>query len=415
MSLRSRLALFGSFIALGTAPSIAHAQSTVSVMITNPMSLPRYNPDGSEAQKRATISPEGINQDDCHNNLLIGFPLTTMGFSTSDSFEVWATDQSGADCTVATARTGATQTCYRLTNANFARTQTQTVTIPVKDIIKGLPNGNGSFDAQGCRLVRSYTITVFFLVLRGTDVAGNDKASLKVSTQGPSSLNNVHALPGNNAIIIQWDLVGEGGAEDIAGAVAYCDPTPMVATSVDAGTHQECADTGTADADADVADAMCTTVANEGGAGGPIPTPSTIPSEGTSCNTQAFATGGTGTGTMRVECGHIDSTTGNSIRIEDIGGVPLENGKVYAVAVAAKDSLANVGDLSAPICQYPEATTDFWRDYRSAGGQSGGGFCSVEGPGLPVGSFTLMGIGAVLGISAIRRVKRNRRGRNEQR
>ena len=85
------------------------------------------------------------------------------------------------------------------------------------------------------------------------------------------------------------------------------------------------------------------------------------------------------------------------------GGKPLDNDKIYAVAIAAIDQFGNVGPLSSVFCEKPERTTDFWENYKNAGGEAGGGFCSVEGAGLPVGSLTVTGIMAVALVGAIRR------------
>jgi hypothetical protein len=409
------------------APARARAQAATSATVTiaNEASLPRTDNKGNAVGKRPLLQPEGINLQDCHDDLLIQFPLTVVGFSTSDNFEVWATDQSGADCTAATARSGATQTCYRI-DANFSRSTTQTVSLPVKTLIKGLSTTGGTLDAQGCRLVNAYTISVFFLVLRGTDLAGSAKHAFSVDTQGPSALPNVRALPGDGAITISWDAAGEGGAEDILGAQAFCDLSPAPAGATDAGSTTTCTGPDGEATSVDAADeaavseagATCTTTANSGGsAGGPIPSPQGIPSEGTACTTQSFApTSGTKVTpdqalTDKYGCGDVTGPTSSTVRVTSVNGQPLVNGQVVAVTVAATDSFGNIGELAPPICQFPESTSDFWRDYRSAGGQSGGGFCSVESPGAPLGSFSLMCVGIVVGLSTLRRVRRRRNDR----
>ena len=431
----SRTSLLASAVALAFAllllPAVARAQATVAVTITNPTSLARVDANGNGVTKRPTIQPEGINLQDCRDALQLVFPLNVTGFSTSDNFEVWGSDQSGADCTVATARSGATQTCYKI-SANFSRTQTQSVNVSIKELIKGL--AGTTLPADGCRRVNAYTISAYFLVLRGTDVVGHAKATLSVDTQGPTALSNVKLLPGEAAITVSWDAVGEGGADDVIGAQAFCDPSPTQVTASTPGTSTVCkdADGGVTTAfdasdQASLADAgvTCSQVANEGGTsgGGPIPlADSGIPSAGRACMTQSFAPVNgvpiVPDNALRAKygCGSISGSTGSTVRIDQIAGAPPVNGHVYAVAIAATDSFGNLGDLSAPICQFPEQTSDFWRDYRGAGGQSGGGFCSVEGPGIPVGSFSLVAIGVVVAFSSLRRVRRVRiqRRRNDR-
>jgi len=426
--LHAYLFAFAALVLLTLAPSRADAQASVSVVITSPMSLPRVNKDNSPRNKRATIAPEGINLQDCRDEMQVQFPLTVTGFSTSDNFEVWGTDQSGADCTVATARSGATQTCYQVTG-NFSRLQTQTTNIGVKDIIKGLPSASAGIPADGCRRVNAFTVSLFFLVLRGTDVAGNAKATLSVDTQGPTALSGVRVEPGNDAVTIAWNAVGEGGADDVTGARVFCDPDPKPVSASDAGTKIVCLDDSGATTTAfDASDTVglaeagvtCSEVANTtGGAAGaaiPVVEPG-YSSDGKSCASQAFAPVN-GVALVadaalfaKYGCGATDSSTGNSKRITDIAGVPLENGKIYALAVAGIDSFGNIGELSPQVCQFPESTSDFWRDYRGSGGQAGGGFCSVEGPGFPAGSFGVLALGTVVGLSSLRRLQRRRSGR----
>lgn len=434
----SPLARFASWLlalACLFAPSLASAQTTgVSILITNPTSLLRVDANGNSVTKRPLIMPEGINLQDCRDDLQLVFPLTVNGFATSNNFEVWGTDQSGADCTVATARSGATQTCYQIT-ANFARTQTQSTRIPIKEAIKGINATDVGSD--GCRRVNAYTIQIYFLVLAGTDVAGSAKATLSVDTQGPTSLSNVRVLPGNEAVTVQWDAVGEGGADDVIGAQAFCDPNPVGSTAtVDAGSTTTCVDeAGATVTDIDASDTAaladagvtCTTVANEGGTSsgtGTIPTPSgTFSSDGVACTVQAFAPVN-GEPIVadkaliaKYGCGSVDGSQISSIRVDQIAGAKPINGSVYAVSLAAIDSFGNLGELSDTLCQFPEETTDFWRDYRASGGQSGGGFCATSGPGFPAGSFGILALGVVVGLSSARRIHRSvvrKRGRNSR-
>jgi len=419
------LVAFVALLVVTLAPLRARADGSVTVTIANATSPERVEKDGiTRRTKRMTVSPDGINLQDCRDDLQLLFPLTVGGFSASDNFEVWGSDQSGADCTVATARSGPTQTCYQV-NANFSRVATQTTQIGVKEIIKGLASAAGSVGADGCRRVNAYTISLYFLVLRGTDVVGNAKATLSVDTQGPTALSGVRVQPGEAAVTIAWNAVGEAGADDVKGARVFCDPDPKPVAASGGGTKTVCLDDSGATTTAfDASDTVrlaeagvtCSEVATSGGgAGAAIPTVGEgFPSDGKSCASQAFAPVN---GVKLVAddalfakygCGATDGITGNSKRITDIAGVPLENGKIYALAVAGIDSFGNLGELSPQVCQFPEPTSDFWRDYRGSGGQAGGGFCSATGPGFPAGSFGVLAIGAVVTVSSLRRLLRRR-------
>jgi hypothetical protein len=413
MSFRFALPSFASsasLVALSVAAAIvlvappARAQTTVSVAITTKDALPRLDANGNGVTKRINpASAEGVNLSDCHADQSISFPLVVTGFAPGDVSEIWASNGSG-DCTDPNNRPGNLSVhCFKL--GSFPLISTTSTTIKVKALLAA--TGITTLDSFGCPAVDISTITLYFMVFRGgvaTTPVGKDTVPIKVDTQGPLGLTGVKALPGNQAITISWDSVGEAGAQDIIGAQALCDPTPTPSSATEAGTVQVCTEAGVTDPDADAAETpepTCSTVAGEAGvAGGPIPALAAIPSNGLACTTQAFAT------TTAVPCGSVNGTTGNTIRIDNINGAPLNNDTVYAVAVAGTDSFANVGAVSSAVCQFPEATSDFWSDYRNAGGQSGG--CAVEGPAVPVGSFSLMMLGIVMTLSTVRRLRRAR-------
>jgi hypothetical protein len=97
-----------------------------------------------------------------------------------------------------------------------------------------------------------------------------------------------------------------------------------------------------------------------------------------------------------------------SALLPDGGTGPLINGHQYAIAVAAYDDDGNVGLVSNLFCQTPEPVIDFWDRYEADGGKAGGGFCALEGPGIPVaGSVFGMGVGAAALVFARRRRRRN--------
>lgn len=56
----------------------------------------------------------------------------------------------------------------------------------------------------------------------------------------------------------------------------------------------------------------------------------------------------------------------------------LVNGRPYAVGLASMDRLGNESGLSNVLCNTPREVFTFFDDYRSAGGQGGGGFCSFS-------------------------------------
>jgi hypothetical protein len=89
-------------------------------------------------------------------------------------------------------------------------------------------------------------------------------------------------------------------------------------------------------------------------------------------------------------------------------GGPLINGHQYALAVAAFDDDGNVGLLSNLACQTPAPVVDFWNEYGRAGGLAGGGFCTLQGAGIPAfGSVFGVGVGLAAVAFARRRRRRN--------
>jgi hypothetical protein len=407
-SLSLSLAALAAVATLGVAsPARAQLAGAAAVAVTTKDSLPRLDANGgtipSNQRRQDVASREGINLTDCQGDQSIAFPLTVVGFAPGDLAEIWATNGS-TDCSDPNFRPG-TQSVHCTKVGTFSLTNTTQATIKVKTLLEA--TGITTLDSFGCPSVDISSLTVYFMIFRGgaaTAALAKDTVPIKVDTQGPQALTGVRALPGNQAITVSWDSVGEAGAQDIIGAQALCDPAPAPASATDAGLSTTCKVDGAvasidASDDAAVVDAgaTCTTTESTGGsAGAAIPSTGAIGSDGLACNTEAFKT------SKAVPCGSVNGTTGNTIRIDSINGMPLQNGVVYAVAVAGTDSFQNVGSVSSPSCQFPETTSDFWRDYRAAGGQSGGG-CAVEGAGIPMGSLTLFVVGGVVVLSTLRR------------
>jgi hypothetical protein len=103
--------------------------------------------------------------------------------------------------------------------------------------------------------------------------------------------------------------------------------------------------------------------------------------------------------TSMYKCGY-GGVSSTSINVEG-----LKDGYYYNIAVAAVDALGNVGPLSNVVCGEPVPVADFWRVYYDDGGRAGGGFCSLQGVGVPAGTSGL----GVLMVASIVAVIRKRR------
>ncbi len=104
--------------------------------------------------------------------------------------------------------------------------------------------------------------------------------------------------------------------------------------------------------------------------------------------------------TARYLCGY-GSASSTSINVTG-----LKDGYYYNIAAAVVDGSGNVGPLSNVACGEPVPVADFWRLYYDAGGQAGGGFCSLQGVGMPAGTS---GLGILMVASIVAMVRKRRR------
>jgi hypothetical protein len=431
------------------APKLAHAQAAITIY--QETSLPRVDENGKQLAKRPiNLTPEGVNNDDCIKNVRIRFSLQVNGFQGNSTIEAWA-GLSGQECAATTDRTGVSRQCWKL--AGVPLQLNTIVDIPVRTIMSGVKGVQNIDDSPAiCGTVDLTTISVNFLYFapgQTGQAASNKSISVVVDTVGPSAPTGLNVLPGNTRLAMNWNNIsGEGGVSVLTGIRVYCDPNlstgiPNVpacqnlikerAALGDAGTST----TSTTDAGTDsgtvaaiLPDGGCVDELDDSGdATFTCPPATSSTSDGSAETDSGESDGGIGTfaGTCSnanftgkfaptaafnecFSCGSITGNTGTSVVAGDLRGAPLENGTYYAVAVAATDAFDNVGPLSAPLCNFPEETNDFWADYKKAGGHAGGG-CNTTGD-APLGSLTLLGTSAAVVISRLRRRKKKNGGRS---
>lgn len=399
---------FAATIAL--SPSVQPSSS-------QPPSLPRIKPDGSSVTKRAlNLTPDGISLQDCVDDLLVQVPLTLSDFQTQGTLQLWAS--AGADCTAQTSRQSGTQLCWQL-GSNVPLSLNPLPSIPVRDIIAGIADPKNPNVTQSiCGTVDLTTITVYVLYFDAGQTAtpaANISFTIQADTIGPPAPSGLTTLPGNTRIHVSWDAVGEGGVVALTGVNVYCDSNTSssssdAASTCDASSSTVEASTETSDADADlvgaettdtdISDASATNLDASGCASG---------SSGEGCSSPNFtpADGKTvlpdAAFDAKYKCGGVVGNTGTSVVAESVGGAPLVNYQTYAVAVAATDAFGNVGPLAVAGCLKPEETNDFWENYKAAGGGAGGGYCAIDGVGMPMGSVSVLGVVGLAVVSAWRR------------
>lgn len=398
-------------------PSFARAQT---IGILQEQSLPRIDKDGKTLTKRPiALKPEGVNYQDCVDDQRIRFPLQLQGFQGQASLQVWA-GLGGADCKQQQNRSGINATCWQLVTGVPLQVN-PIVEIPVRAIMSGAPPfkpaepGTGS---QMCGTIDLAQISVQFLYFAPGQLATpaqSKEVAIEIDTVGPRPPTGLRTEPGNGRIKVLWDNIsGEGGVSVLTGVKVYCDEVtgaPRTPPPTDTGTSQpvdRCVEVPNApDANAPDADAGTTLVCEDAG------TSTSTDDAGTSSTAVACSSPNFGEDVIpdaefskQYECGSIAGSVGTSVTATTLRGQPLKNRTAeapsveYAVAVAATDPFNNVGPLSSPICEYPEATTDFWENYRKAGGDAGGG-CTTSG--APIGSMSAIAVIGLAALSAVRR------------
>lgn len=413
MRLLVRLAV--AFLVFAGFLFFEHRAFAQTITITQEQSLPRLNADGSTAAKRdIRLNPEAVNFQDCLDDQRIRFPIALSGGEGNAAFEAWA-GLGGADCKVQTNRTGVNAVCWQLVTGIPIQLNTL-VDIPVRKIMSGAPPFKpaepGPTDSSICGRIDLTQISVQFLYFKPGQLATpatHKDIQITVDTVGPSPPTGLVVRPGNRRLTVQWDNIsGEGGLSVLTGVRVYCDaaggPTQQT-VETDAGTTLVCEDAGEVDGgddggdEAGVVDAGCVEVPLEAGT-------ETVQ---TSCSSAAF-TPPEGEQIVpdaefdaKYLCGSYFGNSGTSVIADSLGGAPLVNNQIYAVAVAATDAYGNNGPLSAPICEFPEQTSDFWDNYTSAGGAGGGGFCAVSEPGAPVGSVLVIVATVAVALTSMRR------------
>lgn len=123
------------------------------------------------------------------------------------------------------------------------------------------------------------------------------------------------------------------------------------------------------------------------------------PAQGSACPSVNLVGGKTLKDPGKYLCGSVSGLSATKGSVTN-----LTNFKTYTVAIAAVDGVGNVGPLSTLACDAPQPIDDFFKVYRDAGGQAGGGYCQMGLAGLPVGgAVPLLAALSSLGVLALRR------------
>lgn len=350
----------------------------------------------SESARPVDQFPLYISYDDCISDDTFGFPLNLTNLSVPSqvtSIEVWLTEGGTNECTLNSSRAGVAPVCKLVYQQAAGQLKAVVVEIPARDIANAL-TGTGCVDGGANTLPRE--VRLYFLAIRSSTVGGDvpvadavvfDKA--KVDLLGPTAPTGITAGIGENALVLSYTPSTE---QDTLGYQFFCDPGGL-APAEDAGT----------DAAAEASDAGVEDASVDGGDGGDaaadaseveLPVTGDFPGAA-SCPPSDFLVPG------RLPTGLSSCGTSRSPKGVASG---LTNGVETTVGIAAFDAVGNLGKLSDLVCATPNPVDDFFKLYRQAGGQAGGGFCSIGS--LPEAS--LFGLG-LLGTSMALVVRRRRR------
>ena len=385
-----RLSLvFGGALVGFTLAAAASAAPTLTISPT----IQRFYQDGSVPNQHAMpASTQGLNFDDCHDNVKIRFTLTMSTVDTSNfSLQAWA---GPSDCGPVAARTASTAACWPVSSGNIAQATSRTFDVNVRDIASqigrtttGINLTYSPADATVCSsgVTGASAINVYFLLVPSAngDATGAN-SPFKIKLTGPPAPTVTSVGAGDTLLNVNWKPATDS---DTQGFYIFTDP-PLSAVS-DAGAITTCADAGFSDGGVDDSgnpinipnDASCTS--------------QTISvADGGSCNTNALVGGTAGSLLKAFSTG---SPTGNTSTSLSVTG--LTDGVTYNVAVAATDSYGNIGPISSSTppstCGVPAPIDDFWKIYRERGGTAGGSCDVSQTEGAPVFGLAMLGLGAL--------------------
>ncbi|WP_437908498.1 hypothetical protein WME95_11895 [Sorangium sp. So ce327] len=333
-------------------------------------------------------NPLWISHEDCVTGNDLELTLTLTNPTSSDSLEVWVTEST--DCTQAENRQPGDY-CKRLP-VTPGVDETVVVTLPAKEIAKQLLGADDCEDTSRGS-TEAVKMVVYFLRLSSADDSEPEFAKweqTKVDLQGPKPPTDVQAHSGDGRILVDYT---QNEADEVLGYYLYCDDGGQ-SSPASSGAGAAGGGDGAAGAGGGAA----------GGGDGAAGTGGGTTSGGSSgCHSSLLVPGEIPDSAQ--QCGSV----GRGSRGEATKNIV--NGRSYVVGVAAYDQVGNAGPLSAISCATATDVDGFFEQYRDAGGQAGGGFCSIEGP-VGAGRWAAAPLAAVAAGAALGLLRRRRRRRH---
>lgn len=353
-----------------------------------------------------------INRDECNTDgAFLRFNLSITGWVSGQNFEVWGTTVASADCTQIDQQSGANARCVKLPSNlqwNGAPTRNESVQFDVKDLIDtsmepGLADDCGlSSDNPTQR-----DLVIYFMLTSGGIVVPNSAlkwpssamAPARIDLWGPPPPTNVTVTPGEASV----SLSVEGAKETNSTEVAFCAKDGQIL--------------GNDDGESEASSCSCNGVGNDGGGSGGATSSSSNAGVGSGGMSGAAGSGGSSGGGSVGDNGECNAAPLVANELPDITWKPcgegntvkdLENNVTYAIAVAYRDQIGNVGKLSPVVCATPSPIEDFFENYEKSGGTAGGGFCSMSHRTMRNTSFSASFVLGALALVMRRRARQLR-------
>jgi hypothetical protein len=312
-------------------------------------------PTRNVAVREQGFEPQGISYSDCTADIELRFNVVYASLVAGQQVQIWAgTD----DCKVKDNRQ-LRNTCWKIgdslngprpSNSDSLVVTAKEIVGPFNDTARPIGANGRDYRERGNEICNrtdfaATTVTVYILVLTSSNenIEGATPLTypVRIDTLAPNGPAVSGVGLGDGLLKIGLGGLDTSQISDVAYYKLYCAPVT--------GDGGACAAPTSAD----------------GGATMPV------------CN-------------ARVEKGTSEATVFN-----------LVNGTQYAFAYSAVDLFLNEGKQGAVSCGSPVPVDDFWKRYRGAGGQAGGGFCSAS---FGTAGASMFGIGVALaGLAWVRR------------
>ncbi len=457
VALRVSIPVLAILTLLVTRPAAAQTSdggttTGLTIAVASGASITHVLPNGDDFTRDSSLTPAGINFEDCEEDASLVFPLVVTG-TAADAKGYLLYAFAGTDCNAGGAAVEpnvAGSTCWPIAAGaiGFAVGSSLEVKIRARQILaqanlttKTTYSEVASSDDSMCHTQPTSAplqLSVYFVfgtTATLTEVGGYVSPTVGADLAAAAPPSTVSVGIGHTILLPDWSPVSD---TDIVGYNVYYLPV----AAADAGVTSVCQDAGTCDNEATIETSPLADASSDGGVPyepngvsctSPFPAGSTSSQTSATSDVVTESDGGTETISTTATISALSmqprevkkgaypfvDAAGGTATSATISG--LTDDTEYAVAIAATDAYGNVGalstftgvsssDTSVCTCQWPQAVSDFWTSYAGAGGKAGGGFCSTSAADAPEDAGGCAMVIGAAAISLLRRRRPRRRG-----